>query len=246
MTSKYRVIANKDHEVVYTDGEFLGKCNILIFKTESETADDFVRSTRPLAGIHSSKDMSRKAIVEALAEQALITEKLREGKKTYVYTNSLANSKEFILFRKMCSDSFGLTPDVPNSVPTSLTIDDKEDMRELINQGYEVYAFTSYKQYAKTLADYFIAAKEMYGIEKNDEEIYNELVYAKPFERLEEPAKEITEEALNDLARAKEFWEKNEPQIEEILKKRKAEHVSRIKNYRKQQGKTESISSKSS
>jgi len=173
MQSQYKVIANRDYEVVYTDGEFLSKCCILIFKTHN--------------------------------------------KKNYVYTQDGLTNR-FCAYRKITPSSFSTIPVMHKNFTVKLHIETKEDMRKLINQGYEIYAFTSAKQYGKVLADYFIENKDLYKITKTDEELYNEFVYAPRCEYTGSPAEDTHKEVMDDMLNAVEYWEANKDKMPKQVK----------------------------
>jgi hypothetical protein len=173
MQSQYKVIANRDYEVVYTDGEFLSKCCMLIFKDHN--------------------------------------------KKKYVYTQDGLTNR-FCAYRKMTPSSFSSIPVMPKTLPVELHIETKEDMRKLINQGYEIYAFTSAKQYGKVLADYFIENKDLYQITKTDEELYNEFVYVPRCEHTGSPAEDTHNKVTDDMLNAVEYWEANKDKMPKQVK----------------------------
>ena len=174
--SQYKIVAHKEGEVLYNDSEFLSKCSILIFKTESYLND--------------------------------------KNKIKYVYMEDVLGSKKFSLYVKITQEVFQSYPNIkniPEYILKEICIMTKDDMKKLIDDGYEVYAFTSGRQYQKALAEYFIQYKHMYGpilSNKTDEEIYNEFLFSPKCVKDEISAKELTETVLTKFDEVEEGIDK--------------------------------------
>lgn len=160
METQYKVIINKPDEVFYNDGNFLDKCQLLIFKPDSKTSFKFM------------------------------------------YLQDFKNKNEFSIYKRIPENSFSSIPDVPSYIERTLEIYSQEDMKRLLSSGYEVFAFTSYQQYGKIVAEYLIENKELYKIEKSDIDIFNEWVHPQKMERCPPQDISILEEVWDDLEKA--------------------------------------------
>jgi len=188
--TQYKVIAHKEDEVMYTDGAFLSKCSILIFKKENKSIKNLLRSmdAMKIKTIDECKDEKElKELIESISvglmEKAKVDKEIEDELRTFVYTSDMTHPNIFKIFQKIGANTFKANPEISEGIPKTIELNNSEDMKNLIQDGYEVIAFTNMKQYQKVLADYFIENKEMYGIDKTAEEIYNEMIHTPKVEK---------------------------------------------------------------
>jgi hypothetical protein len=201
--SQFKLIVNKPDELFYNDGNFLDKCQLLIFKPDvGQDIDRFDRIDRKVASF--AKATKGKVGGELLEALRSFEDEPQDASPLFkfMYLQDFKNKNEFSIYKRILENSFSSVPDVPSHIERTLEINSPEDMKRLISSGYEVFAFTSYQQYGKVVAEYLIQNKELYKIEKSDIDIFNEWVHPQKMKRYPRQDISILEEVWDDLEKA--------------------------------------------
>lgn len=205
--SMFKVVANKTDEVLYNDGEFLGRCWILIFKSEFNESSDIINVVNDMKTLVTDFKDNISEGYEWLNKQR---DYRRINARKYIFMQDFDDKRKFKVYRVSTPRSFSSKPELPSDIPPVIEINSKEDMKNLINSGYEVLAFTSYKQYGKVIADYLISNADMYGIKKTAYELYEEWVHPKKENTTAPEYIDELEEIWNDIDKAGDELLKND------------------------------------